>query len=125
MSSGSTDWIAASNQISVTDSAFSSSAIISVGDEGVTIPENAYAKDVYYSGARPSSISYWRVKEPSASAWRQSSNFGTKIEIDYEDDSSSNKDINGTWYVGFKASSTTSLNFIPSIRIEYEYELGD
>lgn len=124
MSSGMTEWIGASNQISATTSAFSSDAIIYVGDNGVTIPNNAYATSVYYSGSRPSSISYWRVKEPSASTWRQSSNFGISIDIDYEDDSSSNKNINGTWRVGFKASSTT-LNFTPSIRINYKYELGD
>lgn len=124
MLSGMTEWITASNQISATTSSFSSDGIIYVGDNGVTIPNNAYATDVYYSGSKPSSISYWRIKEPAASTWRQSRNFWTSIDIDYEKDSSSNKNINGTWRVGFKASNT-NLNFTPSIRINYKYELGD
>lgn len=124
MLSASTEWIYASNQISATTTSFSSDAIIYVGDDGLTIPNNAYAKTVYYSGARPSSISYWRVKEPSASTWRQSSKFGISIDIGYEDDSSSNKKIIGAWRVGFE-TSTSTLSFTPSIRIEYEYELGD
>ena len=70
------------------------------------------------------SISYWHVKEPLASTWRQSRNYWTSIDIDYEKDSSSNKNINGIWRVRFKAS-ITDLSFTPSIRIDYKYELGD
>ncbi|MDE7311845.1 MAG: hypothetical protein K2N87_09585 [Eubacterium sp.] len=124
MQSDMTEWIGASNQISATSSAFSSDAVVYVGDNGVTIPKNAYATKVRYSASRPSSISYWRVKEPSSSVWRQSKNYGLSIDIDYEDDSSSNKNINGIWRVGFRASNTT-LSFTPSIIIHYEYELGD
>ena len=124
LSGGLTEWITASNQISAKTSSFSSDGIIYVGDNGVTIPKNAYATKVYYSGSKPSSISYWHVKEPLASTWRQSRNYWTSIDIDYEKDSSSNKNINGIWRVGFKAS-ITDLSFTPSIRIDYKYELGD
>lgn len=125
MQTETTKWIYASKSVSATKSSFSLDASISVGDNGVTIPKNAYATCVYYGGGvRPSAIAYWRVKEPSKTTWKKSSNFGTSIEINYEDDSNSNTNINGTWRVGFQASSTTQT-FIPSIRINYKYEVGD
>lgn len=93
LSGGLTEWITASNQISAKTSSFSSDGIIYVGDNGVTIPKNAYATKVYYSGSKPSSISYWRVKEPLASTWRQSRNYWTSIDIDYEKDSNVRRHI--------------------------------
>lgn len=120
----------ASSSITATTSGYSSATDIVVGDDGATIPTTAVAEKVSIksatSGVRLSMIEFWRVRNPSSTAWYNSGYFYPSIEIGYVEDSDTNKNINGTWQISVQASSSGSpLTFVPGMYISYHYELGD
>ena len=101
---------------------------VKVGDKGNKIPLTAVAESVSLktttSGIRLSMIGGWRVKAPDTNAWRTSTSSRSSIDMGYVKDSTGNHNVNGTWQISVKASSS-SFSFIPGMTIYYYYELGD
>lgn len=121
-----TEWYYSRNRITATPNAFSSSGYVEVGDDGATLPKTAVAEKVSYSGVKPSELDSFRVMAPNTGVWVNSKPYGTLIDMGYKVDSTSNININGEWQVSFKAGKATpSISFVPALRINYQYEIGD
>lgn len=112
------------NRITADTSSYSSISYVDVGDKGKTLPLTAVAREVQWAGERPSNVNYFRVKEPGGNSWRNSAEYGITLDYEYKADSKSNKNINGTWQLGFKAS-LEPVSFVPQFKVYYCYELGD
>lgn len=114
--------------IYVRQSDYSVPVDIKVGDNGNKIPLTAVAESVSLktttSGIRLSMIGGWRVKAQDINAWRTSTSSRSSIDMGYVKDSTGNHNINGTWQISAKASSS-SFSFVPGMTIYYYYEIGD
>lgn len=118
-----TEWFYG-NSITANSSSFSGISYVDIGDGGKKVPRTALANEVQWAGTRPSNIKYFRVREPGGNSWRNSAMYGISQKMGYVTDSNSNKNINGTWQLGFQGS-LDPVSFVPQFKVYYYYEIGD
>ena len=90
------------------------------------IPETAQAKSISVSGVGIMNLGGWDALSPDHIRSGIDPTARGRIDMNFDEDSSFNAQVKGTWTFNFIASSTArSMEFRPDFDIAYYYEYGD